>query len=127
MENEENVEKVEEKVNKKAFQENIKYFNKEKILEAYLNTVYLGFNSNGIETAARAYFNKELKDLTFYVEHIDDLSKTLIDLQQSINNGLKTNSNQFQKRNTINRIRKLMGKPQASGLLIFYNRTEKTL
>ena len=34
---------------------------KEEIMEAYLNTVYLGFNSNGVSAAARAYFNK--KDL----------------------------------------------------------------
>ncbi|MDO5331225.1 MAG: transglycosylase domain-containing protein, partial [Bacillota bacterium] len=36
---------------------------KEQIIEAYLNTVYLGFNSDGVSAAARAYFNKELKDL----------------------------------------------------------------
>lgn len=36
---------------------------KEQILEAYLNTVYLGFNSNGVCAAARAYFNKDLDEL----------------------------------------------------------------
>jgi len=36
---------------------------KEQILEAYLNTVYLGFNSNGVAAASRAYFNKDIKDL----------------------------------------------------------------
>ena len=38
---------------------------KEEIMEAYLNTVYLGFNSNGVSAAARAYFNKKnLKKLS---------------------------------------------------------------
>ena len=37
---------------------------KEQILEAYLNTVYLGFNSYGVGAAARSYFNKDVKDLT---------------------------------------------------------------
>lgn len=41
-----------------------KTLSKEQILEAYLNTVYLGFNSNGVYAAARAYFNKDLKDLS---------------------------------------------------------------
>ncbi|MBQ3921291.1 MAG: transglycosylase domain-containing protein, partial [Firmicutes bacterium] len=37
---------------------------KEQILEAYLNTIYLGFNSNGIAAASEAYFSKDVKDLT---------------------------------------------------------------
>ena len=37
---------------------------KEQILEAYLNTVYLGYNCNGVGAAAKSYFNKEVKDLT---------------------------------------------------------------
>ena len=38
---------------------------KEEILEAYLNTVYLGFNSNGVSAASRAYFNiKNVKHLS---------------------------------------------------------------
>ena len=38
---------------------------KEEIMEAYLNTVYLGFNSNGISAASRSYFNvKNLKKLS---------------------------------------------------------------
>ena len=41
-----------------------KTLSKEQIIEAYLNTVYLGFNSNGVYAASRAYFNKDLKDLT---------------------------------------------------------------
>lgn len=32
---------------------------KEKIMEAYLNTIYLGFNSYGIEAAAQSYFSKD--------------------------------------------------------------------
>lgn len=36
---------------------------KEQILEAYLNTIYLGYNSNGVAAAAEAYFNKDVQDL----------------------------------------------------------------
>lgn len=41
-----------------------KTLSKEQIIEAYLNTVYLGFNSNGIYAASKAYFNKDIQDLT---------------------------------------------------------------
>lgn len=37
---------------------------KKQIMEAYLNTIYLGFNSNGVAAASEAYFSKDLKDLT---------------------------------------------------------------
>lgn len=37
---------------------------KEQILEAYLNTIYLGFNSNGVQAASQAYFSKDVEDLT---------------------------------------------------------------
>jgi penicillin-binding protein 1A len=37
---------------------------KQEILEAYLNVVYFGHNTNGIEAAANLYFNKPAKDLT---------------------------------------------------------------
>lgn len=37
---------------------------KEEIMEAYLNTIYLGNNSYGIEAASRSYFSKDVKDLT---------------------------------------------------------------
>ncbi len=36
---------------------------KEKIMEAYLNTIYLGNNSYGIQSAAKSYFNKDAKNL----------------------------------------------------------------
>ena len=36
---------------------------KEKIVEAYLNTIYLGYGCYGVNSAARAYFSKEIKDL----------------------------------------------------------------
>ncbi len=36
---------------------------KEQIIEAYLNTIYLGYNCYGVEAAAKAYFNKSAKDL----------------------------------------------------------------
>lgn len=36
---------------------------KEQIMEAYLNTIYLGNNSYGVEAAARSYFNKPVSEL----------------------------------------------------------------
>lgn len=39
-------------------------YSKEEILEAYLNTIYLGENYYGVQVAANGYFGKELKDLT---------------------------------------------------------------
>ncbi len=39
------------------------YLTKEQIIETYLNTIYLGSNSNGVEAAANAYFSKDAKDL----------------------------------------------------------------
>ena len=53
---------------------------KDQILEAYLNTVYLGFNCNGVEAASEAYFNKSVKDLDL-VE-----ASLLASLPQSPNN-----------------------------------------
>ena len=41
-----------------------KSYSKKDILEAYLNTVYLGAGCYGVRTAAETYFNKEVKDLT---------------------------------------------------------------
>ena len=37
---------------------------KDQILEDYLNTIYFGRHANGIDAAARAYFNKPVSDLT---------------------------------------------------------------
>ncbi len=39
-------------------------FDKDQILEMYLNQVYWGHNTYGAETAARSYFNKSAADLT---------------------------------------------------------------
>ena len=36
---------------------------KEEIMEAYLNTIYLGFNSNGVAAAAKSYFSRDVKKL----------------------------------------------------------------
>ena len=41
-----------------------KEYSKDEILEAYLNTIYLGSGNYGIKAAAMNYFGKELKDLT---------------------------------------------------------------
>ena len=37
---------------------------KKQIIEAYLNTIYLGFGSYGVYSASHAYFSKDPKDLT---------------------------------------------------------------
>ncbi|MBQ8002308.1 MAG: PBP1A family penicillin-binding protein, partial [Clostridia bacterium] len=37
---------------------------KDDILELYLNTIYLSQQCNGVKSAAKVYFNKDLKDLT---------------------------------------------------------------
>lgn len=37
---------------------------KEEIVEAYMNTIYLGFGCYGVDVAAKTYFSKEVKDLT---------------------------------------------------------------
>ena len=39
-------------------------YTKDKILELYLNEIYLGIGAYGVAAAALNYFNKELKDLT---------------------------------------------------------------
>src|SRR3954471_23629636 len=36
---------------------------KEEIITSYLNIVYFGRGANGIQAAAKAYFNKDAKDL----------------------------------------------------------------
>lgn len=41
-----------------------KKLEKDQILEAYMNTIYLGYGSYGIKTAAKTYFSKDLKDLS---------------------------------------------------------------
>lgn len=41
-----------------------KKLSKDQILEAYLNTIYLGGNAHGVEAAANQYFNKSAKDLS---------------------------------------------------------------
>lgn len=46
-----------------AYQAELKY-NKNEILEKYLNTVYFGQGCYGIETAAETFFGKNAKDLT---------------------------------------------------------------
>ena len=40
-----------------------KTLTKDEILEAYLNTIYLGYGSYGVNAAARTYFSKDVKDL----------------------------------------------------------------
>ncbi|WP_148396658.1 transglycosylase domain-containing protein [Hominibacterium faecale] len=40
-----------------------KSMSKEQIVEAYLNTIYLGFNCYGVESASQAYFGKSVKKL----------------------------------------------------------------
>lgn len=39
-------------------------YTKEEVMEWYLNTIYLGENCYGVQTAARTYFGKDVTDLT---------------------------------------------------------------
>lgn len=39
-------------------------YTKEEVMEWYLNTIYLGENCYGVQSAARNYFGKDVKDLT---------------------------------------------------------------
>lgn len=41
-----------------------KNLSKDQILEAYLNTIYLGFGNYGVSSAARTYFSKDVDELT---------------------------------------------------------------
>ncbi len=41
-----------------------KQLSKEQIVEAYMNTIYLGANANGVQAAAQAYFSKDVQELT---------------------------------------------------------------
>lgn len=41
-----------------------KELTKEQIIEAYLNTIYLGYNAYGVQAAAEAYFSKDVQELT---------------------------------------------------------------
>lgn len=40
-----------------------KQLNKDQIIEAYLNTIYMGSNSNGVAAAAETYFSKDVSEL----------------------------------------------------------------
>ena len=40
------------------------HYDKEVVMEWYLNIIYLGENCYGVQTAARTYFGKDVKDLT---------------------------------------------------------------
>ncbi len=39
-----------------------KRYSKSEILEAYLNVVNFGSGTNGVQAAAKLYFNKDIKD-----------------------------------------------------------------
>lgn len=41
-----------------------KRLSKEQIVEAYLNTIYLGYGANGVQAASQSYFSKDVSDLT---------------------------------------------------------------
>jgi penicillin-binding protein 1A len=41
-----------------------RYYSKEQILEFYINHIFFGERSNGVQAAAKSYFGKDVKDLT---------------------------------------------------------------
>ena len=59
------LQKIERKVQEQYLAIDLeKIYTKEQILEAYLNTIYLGQGCNGVEAAANRYFNKSSGELT---------------------------------------------------------------
>lgn len=59
------IQKVERKVQEQYLAMDLeKRYTKEQIVEAYLNTIYLGQGCNGVEAAANRYFDKSCGDLT---------------------------------------------------------------
>ena len=58
------LQKIERKVQEQYLAIDLeKIYTKEQILEAYLNTIYLGQGCNGVEAAANRYFDKSIGDL----------------------------------------------------------------
>lgn len=41
-----------------------RHLSKKQILEAYMNTIFLGYGTNGVQAASQAYFSKDVQDLT---------------------------------------------------------------
>jgi penicillin-binding protein 1A len=41
-----------------------RHLTKKQIIEAYLNTISLGYGTNGVQAASQSYFSKDVKDLT---------------------------------------------------------------
>lgn len=59
------IQKIERKVQEQYLAMDLeKVYTKEQIVEAYLNTIYLGQGCNGIEAAANRYFDKSINELT---------------------------------------------------------------
>ena len=59
------IQKIERKVQEQYLAMDLeKLYTKEQIMEAYLNTIYLGQGVNGVEAAANRYFNKTCDQLT---------------------------------------------------------------
>lgn len=74
-----------------------KRFSKDRILEMYLNTIYFGHNSYGLQSAAQFYFDKKAEDLTL------SESATLVGLLTSPNNfsPFKHPEKCLRRRNTV--------------------------
>ena len=41
-----------------------RHLTKKQILEAYMNTIFLGYGTNGVQAASQAYFSKDVQELT---------------------------------------------------------------
>ena len=71
--------------------------NKQEILELYLNKIYLGERAYGVGTAAKVYFDKDLKDLTLSeIAVIASLPKA-----PSANNPVKNPERATERRNYV--------------------------
>ena len=74
-----------------------KKYSKDQILEMYLNTIYFGHNSYGLQSAAEFYFDKKAEELTL------SESATLVGLLTSPNNfsPFKHPEKSIKRRNTV--------------------------
>lgn len=72
-------------------------YSKEQILEMYLNVIYLSQNSNGVKSAAQAYFGKELKDLTL----VECAAIASIPKYPTYYDPLRNPDNNLQRRNLV--------------------------
>ena len=82
-----------------------KNLSKKQIIEAYLNTINLGYGTYGVEAASQAYFSKNVKDLTLEqcaaLASLPQAPSTYALVQILDNSQVKTSNNNILKRSSI--------------------------